>query len=237
MADIKKFQAEATEVRNTGKKENAIAIKDAVAAQKAIQNAMAVLTQFYKDSGMVTKEAWEFLQAPVKLPEDPATWDSSYTGVSDPKKAETGVLAVLEAVAADFSKMEAETRAQEVTDAKEYDDTMKTHAIELARRTKESEMKEAQKKRLIGKVGDMNSQKKHVSDELESTDQYMKDLKPACMDGDSTYEDRKAARDAEIKALGEAQGILDTAFEAKAAATAAPTSAPASNFLRRINHH
>ena len=29
---------------------------------------------------------------------------------------------------------------------------------------------------------------------------YLEELQPACVDGDSTYEDRKDARDAEIKA-------------------------------------
>ena len=77
-------------------------------------------------------------------------------------------------------------------------------------------MKGAQKKRLLEKIVALNQQKKHVSDEVESTEQYEKDLKPACVSGDSTYEKRKAARDAEIKALGEAQGILNTAFDAKA---------------------
>jgi len=216
LSDIKKFQKEATEIRQTGKGENKLAIKDAVAAQRAITNAISVLETFYKSSGSVKKEPWEFIQDPVKLPKDPATWGSSYTGVADPKKADTGVIAVLEAVSSDFSKMEANTRAQEAADSKEYDDTMKTHTIEEARRSKEAEMKGAQKKRLIEKIVAFNAQKKHVSDEVESTEQYEKDLKPACVSGDSTYEKRKGARDAEIKALGDAQGILNTAFDAKA---------------------
>jgi len=209
IADITKFQKDATEIRNAGKKENKLAITDAVAAQKALANAMSVLTAFYKESGAVAKEAWEFVQAPVQLPKDPALWDAPYTGVAN------NPVAILEAVAADISKMEADTRAQEVTDANEYDTTMKKHSIELARRGKESEMKGAQKKRLLDKVVSMNGQKKHVSDELESTNQYYKDLKPACINGDSTYEDRKAARDSEIKAMGDAQVTLNDAFAAK----------------------
>jgi hypothetical protein len=86
LSDIKKFQKEATEIRQTGKEENKLAIKDAVAAQKAITNAISVLQTFYKSSGSVKKEPWEFIQEPVKLPKNPATWDSSYTGVADPKK-------------------------------------------------------------------------------------------------------------------------------------------------------
>ena len=65
----------------------------------------------------------------MKLPKDPKLWDSSYTGVTDPKKGGSGVIAILEKIGADFSKMEAETKAQEVTDQKKFDETMKTHAV------------------------------------------------------------------------------------------------------------
>merc|ERR1719484_62652 len=69
VSDITSFVKEATEIRNTGKKENALAIKDSQDAQTAVANAIAVLTAFYKESGSVPKEPWEFIQAPVKLPE------------------------------------------------------------------------------------------------------------------------------------------------------------------------
>lgn len=44
------------------------------------------------------------------------------------------------------------------------------------------------------------------------------DLSPACLEGDSTYEDRKAARASEIEALKEAQVILAESREEPAAA-------------------
>ena len=42
------------------------------------------------------------------------------------------------------------------------------------------------------------------------------------MDGDSTYEDRKAARTKEIEALKEAQDILEKAFDEPAGEEEAP---------------
>lgn len=218
VSDITTFMQEATEIRSTGKQENTLAIKDAKQAQTAIANAVSVLEDFYKSSGQVKKEPWEFVQKssdPVKLPEDPKLWDSSYTGVADPKKAETGVIAILEKIAADFSKMEAETTAQEVEDQKKFDEQMKSHKVEKARRQQESNAKMQEKKRLISKITSMTSQKKHTSDELDAVKQYSKDLMPACVDGDSTYADRKAARAKEVKALKDAQAMLQDAFKAK----------------------
>merc|ERR1719201_2052071 len=139
------FLQQATEIRKVGHQENAVAIKDAQDAQTAIANAIAVLESFYKESGMMAKAPYEFLQqggqAPVELPENPATRDSGYTGVADPTAQPDGIISVMEEVASDFAKMEAETKAQEEADQKAYDDEMSELAIEKATRKKEIEMK------------------------------------------------------------------------------------------------
>jgi DNA repair exonuclease SbcCD ATPase subunit len=215
IAKITTFMKEATEIRETGKAENAEAIKDSEDAQDAVASATSVLETFYKESGMIEKEAYELMQKPVKLPDDPKTWDSSYTGVADPTKANSGVISVLKAVASDFAKMEADTRAQEETDQKAYDEEMSSSEIEKSRRAKENEMKSSEKRRLVEKMEETKKSKKHFSNELEAVNQYLKDLEPACVEGDSSYEDRKKARDKEIEALRKAQDILQDAFKAK----------------------
>merc|ERR1719386_607983 len=182
---------------------------------------------------MIEKAPYEFLQQagkePVELPDKPGTWDSSYTGAADPKAQPDGIISVMEEVASDFAKMEAETKAQEEADQKAYDDEMSELAIEKATRKKEIEMKTQESKRLTDKVEALTKTKKHVADELAAVVQYLKDLEPACVTGDSTYEDRKAARAKEIEALREAQNILEDAFKAT---PGAPAPAAAS-FLQR----
>merc|ERR1719440_911807 len=92
---------------------------------------------------------------------------------------------------------------------------MKENDIEKARRTQESEMKSAEKARRNEKIVSLSSSKKNSEGELEKTEQYLEDLKPACVDGDSSYDDRKAARTKEIEALKKAQVILLDAFKEK----------------------
>merc|ERR1719473_1937887 len=111
--------------------------------------------------------------------------------------------------------MESETMAQEGVDQKEFEETIKANEIEKARRTTEVEMKTAEKARRSDKISTLSSEKKNTNAELEKTDQYLVDLKPACVDGDSSYEDRKAARTKEIEALKESQIILLDAFKEK----------------------
>uniref|UniRef100_A0A7S4QW52 Uncharacterized protein n=1 Tax=Alexandrium monilatum TaxID=311494 RepID=A0A7S4QW52_9DINO len=213
---IAEHMDEAAKIRQAGKAENKEAMKDAQDAQAALSSAIAVLEAFYKDSGMVKKEAWELLQrAPVTLPAEPATWGSSYTGVADPTNQPAGIIAVLKKVSADFASMEAQTLAQEESDQKIFEEDMKLCDIAKARHAKASEVKGQEKRRLVDKIASMTATRKHVSDEKEAVEQYLKDLQHACVDGDSTYEDRKAARTKEIDALKQAQTILATAFEDK----------------------
>jgi len=214
VAEIVAFMKEATEIREVGKKENDLAIKDSKDSQEAVSNAIAVLTDFYKESGQIAKEPWEFIQQKgVELPDDPETWDSSYTAVSDPSAQPGGIITILEKCNEEFATMEADTKAQEASDQDAYDSDMQEHDIEKAKRSKESDMKEAEKKRLVSKTASMAKNRKHVADEHEATVQYQKDLQPACVEGDSTYEDRKAARTDEIEALHNSQVILEEAFK------------------------
>jgi len=216
IGDIVSFMNEANDIRIIGKKENAHSIKDSEDAQRALTNAIAVLTAFYKESGEVAKEPWEFIQKPVNLPKNPATWGSPYTGVADPDKQPGGIISILEGVLSDFSKMESETKAQEAQDQKEFEDAMKSNKIEKAGRTQEVSMKTAEKARRVDKIASLSSTKKDTEAELEKTEFYLRDLKPACVNGDSSYDDRKAARAKEIEALQKAQVILLEAFKEKA---------------------
>merc|ERR1719407_131609 len=167
ISDIVAFMAEASEIRETGKKENALAIKDAKDAQNSLTNAIAVLEAFYKESGEIPKEPWEFIQKPVELGKKPSTWDSGYSAVADPTKKDTGIISILEAVLSDFEKMESETKAQEAEDQKAYDDSMSANDIEKAGREQEVEMKTQEKARRVDKIASLNGQKKNTEGELE----------------------------------------------------------------------
>jgi len=228
VASIVAHMKEASEIRTIGRKENAQAIDDAEKAQTAIASAVAVLQDFYKDSGAIKKEAWEFFQHkggdPTELPESPATWDSGYTSVSDPTSQPNGIITTLEAVSSDFATMEADTRAQEAADQKAFEEQMKQSKIEQTRRESEVREKTAESKRRSERIASLTKAKKHTDTEIYKTVQYMKDLQPACVEGDSTYDERKAARSQEVEALQEAQQILANAYKEK--------STDASSFLR-----
>merc|ERR1719265_716437 len=218
VARIQSYKEEETELRSENKAEIKLTIKDALDAQGAVGNAINVLKDFYKESGMIAKEPWEFIQVSesgVKLPDSPKTWDSSYTGVANPKEGGNGVLSLLDGVASKFSKMEAEARLQDETDQKAYEKDMANKKVEIADTESATAMKEEKKTSLQGKIDAMSIQLKATTKENDAVVQYLKDLEPACAPGEGSYEDRKKARTDEITALRKAQGILEDAFRAK----------------------
>lgn len=206
---------ELKEVRAVGKKENAISIKDAEDAINSIAEATAVLEAFYKESGAIKKEAWEFVQVDpaVTLPATPATWDSSYTAVSKPENQPGGIMTVLATVSEHFSKMVADTKAQDAQDEETFKDESSKNVIETARLKQEVEMMTQQKRTLNNEVASTSGTRKNVQKALDTTKQYETDLQPACVEGDSSYDDRKAARNEEIEALRQAEAFLKTAFD------------------------
>eukprot|EP00929_Paragymnodinium_shiwhaense_P089765 TRINITY_DN4995_c0_g1_i2.p1 TRINITY_DN4995_c0_g1~~TRINITY_DN4995_c0_g1_i2.p1 ORF type:complete len:717 (-),score=238.36 TRINITY_DN4995_c0_g1_i2:156-2306(-) len=222
IAKLQAHIAEATEIRQIGKSENEKAISDAKTAQAALAKATAVIEAHYKQSGMIAKESFEALvQQPVELSEQPSTWDAGYTGVADPKSQPEGIITILEKISADFAQMEADTKAQEEMDQKAYDEEVKSSEVERTHRSKEAEMKEAEKKRTDDKAASNQAALKGVKEELGAAEQYYKELGPPCMEGDATYEARKADRDRELSALKEAQVILQDAFKGEGGASAA----------------
>merc|ERR1719174_1192646 len=98
---------------------------------------------------MIPKEPWEFVQTGsrhgVELPDAPATWDSAYTGVSDPKNGPEGVLSILDATMEKFSKMEADAKVQDETDQKDHDQDMAAQKVELQMTQEDSQMKSSKK--------------------------------------------------------------------------------------------
>merc|ERR1719158_987054 len=103
--------AEATKIRNDEREKNETAIKDAKAAQAAVAQATEVLKEFYAKAGQATS----LLQ---QQPEAPEIFDSPYQGM---QSENGGVVGMLEVIASDFARLEADTTASEEQSQKEYD--------------------------------------------------------------------------------------------------------------------
>merc|ERR1719378_982523 len=118
------------------------------------------------------------------------------------------VLELLKTVTSDYQTLQSE--AEEEANFKDDMNDKRTEKAQLEEDVRQNEMK---KKRKTEENIKTKKMLKTTKNQLEALEQYEKDLTPSCIDGSSTYEDRKAARDAEIGALKEALETLKTAFE------------------------
>merc|ERR1740138_1591761 len=128
--------AKETEERSADKAANTETIKEAKAAQVAVEEAMAVLKDFYAKSAQATA----FSQQPAE--DAPETFDKPYKGLL----AEGGsVVDFLEVILTDFTRLESETAASEAEEEDEYktfmfeskkDKALKENEIKLKSGTK-----------------------------------------------------------------------------------------------------
>merc|ERR1719362_963884 len=175
-------------------------IKEAKDAQVGVEQAIAILKDYYAKSAEATALAQ---QTPAE--DAPETFDKPYKGML----AEGGsVLDFLEVILTDFARLESETSAAEATMKAEYDQYMFESKKDKALKGNEKKHKEAS---IESKTRTLHSTKEELGDTQDQLDKAMKyyaKLKPTCVDSGITYETRVKKREEEIQSLTEALQIL-----------------------------
>mmetsp|Transcript_98271 Transcript_98271/g.174147 ORF Transcript_98271/g.174147 Transcript_98271/m.174147 type:complete len:659 (-) Transcript_98271:116-2092(-) len=186
--------AKATSDREESKANNEKTIKEAKAAEAAVQDALKLLQEFYEKSA----EATAFAQ-------QPDTFSTPYKGMQGEGG---GVIGLLEVIASDFTKLEMETSTEEAQEASEYSKYMSDASQDKA--VKETTLKNNAAKK-IDQEGDLQSDEEDlrtVKAQLEEAKESYAKLKPMCVDTGITYGERKAQRETEIQSLEEAIKLL-----------------------------
>lgn len=182
---------EATEDRMAEKKENEATIADAKAGSEAVKSALVVLRDFYSSQSAFVQQAPEM---------------KSYGGMAS---ANGGVVGMLEVIVSDFVRLEAETKAAEQQAAAEYDVFMRDSKADKEAKHKDEFKSKLEKDQKEFDKDNANKLLEGVNDELAKANLYYEELKPECVEVKVSYEDRVAARKAEIAALKDAYAILD----------------------------
>lgn len=182
---------EATKERVGEKKENEETIADAKAGSEAVKSALVVLRDFYSTQASFAQQA-------------PAM--KSYGGMAS---ANGGVVGMLEVIVSDFVRLEAETKAAETQASAEYDVFMRDAKADKEAKHKEQFKTKLEKDQKEFDQDNSNKLLDGVNEELAKANLYYEELKPECIEVQVSYEDRVAARKAEIAALKDAYAILD----------------------------
>jgi hypothetical protein len=193
--------AKATEIREAEKAKNAVTIKDAKEAQVAVAAALKTLKDFYEKAGQATS----FVQAPE-------IFDEPYKGMGGESG---GVVGMIEVIASDFARLEAETSSAEEENTKEYDQFMSDSSTDKTQKNTDIDNKTLKKQSDSQTLEEKKSDLAGTQKELDAGLQYYEKLKPQCIDSGISYEDRVARRKEEIASLRQALSILegdDTGF-------------------------
>jgi cell division septum initiation protein DivIVA len=198
VAELDAAVAKATKLREEEKAKNAETIEDAKTAQKAVEQALQVLKDFYEKAG----DATALLQ---QQPEAPEIFDKPYKGMGGESG---GVLGMLEVILSDFARLEADTKAAEEASQAEYDKFMTDSTVDKEQKTQDIKHKTKKKQDASQALEEKNVDLDGTQKELDAALAYYEKLKPSCVDTGVSYDDRVARRKEEIQSLQEALKIL-----------------------------
>jgi hypothetical protein len=192
--------AKQTEERSDSKAANTQTIKEAKAAQVAVEEAMAVLKDFYAKSAEATAFAQ---QSPGE--DAPETFEKPYQGLLPEGGS---VVDFLEVILTDFARLESETASAEAEEEDEYKTFMFESKKDKALKENEIKLKSETKTDKESALQQANEDLKVTQEQLNKALEYYEKLKPTCVDSGITYEERVKRREEEIVSLQEALKIL-----------------------------
>jgi len=187
IADIDSAVAEASAIRE---KEKAVFTKveaDMAASEEACAAAISVLREYYEGAALVQVKAENTVAAQANG---------------------GGIISILEVAEEDFAKLLAEARSIETSAVSDYEKLLQDSKLSKATKEMDVKGKKSEIKALQTALADYGEDKEGTTSELEAVLGYLDKLKPQCETVAPSYEEVKAARDAEIAGLKEALHIL-----------------------------
>merc|ERR550514_2385196 len=192
VAEIDKAQAEATALRTKENTDYVKASSDFRDSAQAVAKAIEVLKTYYEGS---------FIQVSVKSKQPEFGSAKSDTAST--------IISVLEMSEEDFTKLLAESEAEEDAAASAYVKLTDENKVAKASKMAESKGKQSEIKSLSVELEHSKEDHASVSKELEAVLTYLDKLKPQCEEKAMSYAEKKAKREAEIDGLKEALSILE----------------------------
>jgi len=198
--ELAKAMAEATAERQASHETNEATVVDAKAAQVAVEQATAVMKDFYAKSAQATALVQ---QSPAE--DAPETFEKPYKGLLP----EGGnIVDFLEVILTDFVRLQSETEASEQAEVDEFKKFLWASEKDKALKDNERGHKEEKKKDTEAANAATVEELKLTQSQLDKAIAYYEKLRPTCVDSGITYEERVKRREEEIQSLQEALKIL-----------------------------
>merc|ERR1719265_2652045 len=199
VGEIDKATAEATAIRVKENEEFKKVSKDYKDSATAVAQAIEVLQNFYSGASFLQLKSQTRTKSRAKA-------QSMTEGNGD---AASVIIGVLETAQEDFTSLLAETEAMESESQQAFDKMATENKIAKATKMAEAKAKESERKGVASSLEMSKEDQASTGKELDAVLAYLDKLKPECETKAMSYEEKKAAREAEIEGLKEALNILD----------------------------
>jgi len=198
VGEIDKAVAEATALRTSEHEEFTKVSKDYKDSATAIAQAIEVLQNFYNGASFVQLKMQTQSKSKAKA-------RSMESGSGD---AAAVIIGVLESAQEDFTSLLAETEATESEAESAFEKMMTESKVAKATKLAEAKGKESEVKGTTSSLQMSKEDQASTGKELDAVLAYLDKLKPECESKGPSYEEKKAAREAEIAGLKDALSIL-----------------------------
>jgi len=195
-----------TKERSDESAENSATISEAEEGKEAVEEAIDVLSKFYKTAA----KAEVFVQESASISGvDDDMPDTGFKGANKGSQgAAAGILGMLDVILSDFERTISETEKAEKNADKEFLEFETTTKVSIGTKTVGKETNEAE---LQETEQNLREEKEDMESEQELLDkalQELQELQPACVQTAMSYEERVAKREQEIESLKKALCVL-----------------------------
>merc|ERR1719160_311676 len=196
------------ELRLEERAENEKTIADAESGKAAVEMAIKVLSDFYENAfvqvGYIPPNADRSGKSVTDLA--PEKLGGDYHGNQE---AGTGIIAILEVILSDFDRTINKVTSEEEQAQAEFEKFEEETKADIDAKTKSKEQKEKKVVECNDELAKLKDDTMDAEKQLETAVAELDKLKPMCVEGEETYEERRAKREKEIAALKEALDILE----------------------------
>eukprot|EP00933_Yihiella_yeosuensis_P056292 TRINITY_DN553_c0_g1_i3.p1 TRINITY_DN553_c0_g1~~TRINITY_DN553_c0_g1_i3.p1 ORF type:complete len:687 (+),score=257.59 TRINITY_DN553_c0_g1_i3:77-2137(+) len=185
-----KQQADMDENRKEEKEVFAKTHKDLSDGLDGVRMALQVLKEYYQGTSQGDASLLQM---------DPPSF-----GHSADEGASTGIIGMLEVCESDFSRDLVAAETEEDSAQEEYTKLTDQNKVTKIEKENEQKFKAETSAAITQAIQEKISDKEAVAEELAAVVKYSKSLEEQCLEGGLTYEERVAAREAEIQGLKDA---------------------------------
>jgi len=210
LSAMTKEQAEMDAIRREENAAYTATKNDLELGLNGVRKALTMLREFYAAPKASLLQADDEDEQMSSLMQQAATQPSPPEQAEKSTGAGTGIVNMLEVVESDFAKNLATEDAQESDAKSSYDSQTQENKISKAEKEQDVKFKTSEFKSLDKSISDLSADKATEVQELSAVNEYFSKIKERCVAKPSTYEDRKARRDAEVNGLKDALAAIDT---------------------------